>query len=198
MNRRFRYYTYIQPILRSPIIKSYGLHILTIFTMIIFIIFAIKPTAETILVLQKKIENSQTGLQNINQKSENLTLAKNNYQSLDSQTRSKIQSLVPSQFDLKNLIQTLEETATANQATMSALQIQPFIIEGTLDSLQKKTLAEIEFTYNIEGTYPNLLKLLKQLQMSPRLISLKNLIINKSSGGNNLIMSISGKAYYLK
>jgi len=81
---------------------------------------------------------------------------------------------------------------------MSALQIQPFIIEGTLDSLQKKTLAEIEFTYNIEGTYPNLLKLLKQLQMSPRLISLKNLIINKSSGGNNLIMSISGKAYYLK
>ena len=47
MNRRFRYYTYIQPILRSPIIKSYGLHILTIFTMIIFIIFAIKPTAET-------------------------------------------------------------------------------------------------------------------------------------------------------
>ncbi len=198
MNRRFRYYTYIQPILRSPIIKSYGLHILTIFTMIIFIIFAIKPTAETILVLQKKIENSQTVLQNINQKSENLTLAKNNYQSLDSQTRSKIQSLVPSQFDLKNLIQTLEETATANQATMSALQIQPFIIEGTLDSLQKKTLAEIEFTYNIEGTYPNLLKLLKQLQMSPRLISLKNLIINKSSGGNNLIMSISGKAYYLK
>lgn len=198
MNKHYyRYYTYIQPVLKFPIIKTYGLHILTLATMIIFLIFAIKPTVETILVLQKKIADSQSVLSKINQKSTDLSQAKENFQNLDLELKSKIHKAVPAEFDIKGLIQTLEEAAQANQASISALQIQPVIIEETIKP-QKKTLSEINFTYNVEGSYLNLLKLLQKLQQSPRVISLDNLIINKSAQDSNLMMSVSGKAYFLK
>lgn len=204
MNKRYyRYYTYIQPFLKIPFVKTYGLHILSIITMAVFIVFAIKPTVETILILQKKIADSKEILAKITQKSQNLSLAKENFRNLNLETKSKIQTAVPTNFELGNLIQALEQTTSDNQASMSALQIQPLTIDERSTALQNgvlsqsKTLTEILFTYNVEGSYQNLISVLDQLQTNSRLISLDNLIINKSDE-SGLIMSISGKAYYLK
>lgn len=192
-----RYFTYIEPLAKLPIVKNYGPAIFTLLTISILVFFAIKPTAETILVLQKKLADSDEVLQKITEKANNLSLGKKNYDSLDQTIKSRIPAAIPDTVDLKSVIQTLEQMARSHEASVSALQIQPLIIDTKADN-KMGTLSEISFTFNTEGDYKNLVALLQDFKSSDRLISIDSLSLSKTSEGSSLVMSLSGKAYYLK
>ncbi len=192
-----RYFTYIKPLVRIPLVRTYGTTIFTILIMTIFIFFAIKPTVETILVLQKKLDDSNQLLAKLDKKAESLSLGKRNYDNLDPGIKNKIQSAIPDSINLKSIIQTLEGSAKNHDATVSALQIQPQLLEIKSDT-KLGTLQEIGFTFNVEGDYSNLNSILQDLVLSSRLISIDSLSINKVSEGKGVVMSISGKAWYFK
>ncbi len=196
-HRYFRYFNYIAPLTKIPIVKNYGLPIFTITILTIFILFAIKPTVETILVLQKKLTDYQQVLIKINQKAKDLSEAKKNYLSLESSTKDKIQTSIPTAIELNSIIQILEDIALLNDASISALQIQPVTIQQPSKE-NKIKLSEVSFTYNLEGSYDKLLNILQDVEMSQRLISLDSLIFNKIPESSNILMSVSGKAFYLK
>ncbi|MDD5147615.1 MAG: type 4a pilus biogenesis protein PilO [Candidatus Daviesbacteria bacterium] len=192
-----RYFTYIKPITRLPIVKNYGSTILSLLVIMILIYFAIKPTVETILVLQKKIADADAVLQKVTQKANNLSLGKKNYDNLDQKIKDKISAAIPDSINLKSISQTLEQTTKNHEASVSALQIQPFAIETKIaDKLG--VLAEVKFTFNAEGNYNNLTALLQDLKTSNRLISIDSLSLSKTSDSKSLILSLSGKAFYLK
>jgi len=198
-SRYSRYFTYIKPVIKSPIIKTYGTAIFTILIMIIFILFAIKPTIETIVVLQKKLDDSEVTLNQLKKKAENLTLGKQNLEGLDPTIKNRIETAVPDSVDLKSLIQILELAARENSASISALQIQPIILD-TKTEASVGILGELAFTFNLEGSYEQLTSLLQDLKTSVRLLSIDSLSISKVSDeiGQSLIMSISGKVYFIK
>ncbi len=192
-----RYATYIKPIGKLPIVKNYGPTIFTLLTISILIFFAIKPTVSTILVLQKKLADEEEVLQKVTQKVNNLSLGKRNYDNLDPNIKEKISAAIPDSITLKSVIQALEQAAKTHQASVSALQIQPVVIDTKVEG-QVGSLAEVSFTFNTEGDYKNLIALLQDFKVSSRLISVDSLSISKISDGTSLIMSLSGKAYYLK
>ena len=192
-----RYFTYIKPVAKLPIVKNYGPTIFTLFAMTILIFFAIKPTVETILVLQKKIDDSNQVLEKATQKVNSLSLGKKNYDSLGQNITQKISAAIPDTVSLRSLIQNLEQSAKAREASISALQIQPLIVNTKVDQ-KLGSLSEISFTFNIEGSYANLIEVLQDLKRSSRLISIENLSLSKVQEGAGLIMSLSGKAYYIK
>lgn len=192
-----RYFTYIKPVTRLPIVKTYGSTIFTLLIISIFIFFAIKPTTETIIVLQKKLDDSNAVLKRVNQKVNDLSLGKANYEKLPINVKLQIETAIPDNARLKSVIQSLEQTAKNHEASISALQIQPLVLT-TKSSSQLGTLSEITFTFNIEGAYEQLIAILQDLKSSARLISIDNLSIAKLSEGPGLIMSISGKAYFIK
>lgn len=192
-----RYFTYIKPVSKIPIIRNYGSTIFTLLVMSILIFFAIKPTVETILVLQKKLADQEEILKKINQKTNDLSLGKKNYDEMDPVVKDKISSWIPGTVNIRSVIQTLEQSAKQHEASVSALQIQPFTVETKSDSVAG-TLSEISFTFNTEGNYNNLVALLKNLRNTSRLLSIDSLSISKTSDGTGLIMSVSGKTYYLK
>ncbi len=192
-----RYFTYVKPLTRLPIIKTYGSTIFTLIITIIFILYAIKPTVETILVLQKKLAEETSVLEKINQKVTDLSKARQNFEKLDPNIKSKIEAAIPETIQLRSVTQTLEQTALRNQASVSALQIQPLSVETNAAS-ELNTVSEIAFTFNVEGEYQKLISVLQDLKSSDRLISIDNMSLSKLSEGPGLIMSISGKAYYLK
>lgn len=196
--RYSRYYTYVKPIFQNNLVKLYGTYTLTFFAIAFFIFFAIKPTVETIIVLQKKLETSQETLEQITQKSENLSLARQNLDSMDPTTRTKIETAVPTQVDLKSLIVDLERSANAYQASISAIQVQPVTLTETNNNATSTTLDFVEFTFNIEGNYGTLVKVLEALQTSSRLFSIENLNLNRATETGAIVMSVNGKAYYLK
>lgn len=192
-----RYFTYIKPITKLPIVRTYGSTIFTLLIMIMFIFFAIKPTIETIIVLQKKLADSNEVLKKVNQKANDLSSGKANLEKLPEDIKSKIASAIPDNANLKSLIQTLEQTAKNHDASISALQIQPMVLTTRSDK-QLGTLSEISFTFNIEGDYTKLISLLRDLKSSVRLISVNNLAVSKVNEGASLVMSITGKTYYIK
>lgn len=192
-----RYFTYIKPITKLPIIRTYGSTIFTLLIITIFIFFAIKPTIETILVLQKKLEDSNQTLKKVNQKANDLSTGKANFEKLPTNIKSKISTAIPDIAQLRSVIQTLEQTAKRYEASVSALQIQPLVLV-TKNSNQLGTLSEIAFTFNIEGDYLKLISILQDLKRSARLISIDSLSLSKLTEGAGLVMSISGKAYYIK
>jgi len=197
-NRQYsRYFTYIKPLGKLPIIKYYGSTIFTLLTISLLTVFAIKPTIETILVLQKQLSNQNEVLSKITEKSNNLSLGKKNYDNLDAAIKAQIYSNIPDKLSLKTLTDSLEKTASLHEASVSALQIQPLTI-NTQEGQQKGTLSEVSFIFNIEGNYQNLTSILQDLARSSRLISVESLSLSKTNDDKSLIMSLTGKAYYLK
>lgn len=194
--RYFRYFTYVEPVLKAPIVRTYGSLILTFISLTVFVIFAIKPTFETILVLQKKLSDEQAVLKQIKQKSQDLRTGIENYQKLDDSTKQKIDTTVPKNLDLGTVVSALEQAALSAEASVSALQFQPITMEKSNDQSFEAKLAEISFTFNVEGSFDKQKKVLQSLRQSSRLISVTGLIFNKIEGG--LLMSVTGKAYYLK
>ncbi len=192
-----RYFTYIKPFTQLPIIKNYGSIIFTFLTLSVLTIFAIKPTIETILVLQKQLSSQNEVLQKVTQKANDLSLGKKNYDDLDQSIKDRIINAIPDSVALKSITQSLEQSARTYEASISALQIQPLVID-TKTTIQKGTLSEISFIFNTEGHYQNLISLLQDLKRSSRLISIDNLSMSKANEGETLIMSLSGKAYYIK
>jgi Tfp pilus assembly protein PilO len=191
-----RYYTYIKPVTKIPIVKTYGSIIFTFLVIIIFIFYAIKPTIETILVLQKKLTDSTTVLEQVNLKARNLSQGRTNLESMELSTRSKISQLIPDTVSLKSVVQNLEQTAISHQASISALQFQPLLID-TKDNDKPGALTPINFTFNVAGEYKNIILMLEDLKKSSRLISIDSLSITRSED-SALIMSLIGKAYYIK
>lgn len=192
-----RYFIYIKPFTKLPIIKNYGPTIFSLLTISILIFFAIKPTIETIVVLQKKLVDSEALLQKVTQKANDLSLGKKNYDNLDQGIKEKISAAVPDTVSLKSIAQTLEAAAQNHEASISALQFQSLVIDARVEN-KVGSPAEISFTFNIEGEYKNLLSLLQDLKTSSRLVSIESLSLSKANEGSSLVMSLSGKAYYLK
>lgn len=193
----FRYFTYIKPVAKLPIIRTYGTTIFTIFVMIIFIFFAIKPTVETILILQKKVADSNQILQKLQEKGTRVQQGKEAYENLDPAIRNKIEVAIPDIAEVKTLIQTLENTAKKYEASVSALQIQPYTLEVKHKN-QIGAIAEINFIFNIEGEYQNLVSILQDLKKSSRLISPDKITLTRLAEGNGVIMSITGTVWYLR
>lgn len=196
-NRYSRYFTYIKPVTRLPIVKTYGPTIFSLLTISVFVVFAIRPTIETIIILQKKLADADKIVAQINEKADNLSKGRENYQLLSQNIKNKIRTSIPDNIDIKSLAQTLEVSAKTNEASISALQIQPLTLENTANE-NKNQLGEIAFIFNIEGSYSTLTSVLLDLKLSSRLISIDKLTFNKVTEGKNIIMSVNGKAYFLK
>lgn len=192
-----RYFTYIKPITKLPVVRNYASPIFSLLVITILIFFAIKPTIETILILQKKIVDADSVLKKITQKANDLSLGKKNYDNLDPETKDRISAAIPDSINLRTLSQTLEQAARNHDASVSALQIEPFTI-ATKNTDKLGALTEAKFIFNTEGSYSNLTALLQDLKMSNRLISIDSLALSKSNEGNLLILSLSGKAFYFK
>ena len=193
-----RYFTYIKPITKIPIVKTYGSTVFTLIIIVVFIFFAIKPTIETILVLQKKLVESTEVLEKISKKASDLSAAKQNYDNLDANIKNKILETIPDSVSFKSIAQTLEQTAKLHEASISALQLEPIVINVKNEQASTNLLSETSFTFNVTGNYAALTAILQDLRSSSRLISIDSLSLSKLSEGSDLIMSIKGKGYYLK
>lgn len=192
-----RYYTYIQPVVKNRLVRSSTPYIFSLITIAVFTVFVLRPTIETILELQKKIELGKQTLNSLNTKAQNLETAKSSLEQMDPEVRLKIKNSVPEKPDVISLITSLQGSMK-NQATISGLQIQPLVLIDT--NAPKKInleLAEIDFSFNVQGSYAQLLTALNNLNKTSRLIKINSVLISKQPD-YPAVLSITGKSYYLK
>lgn len=196
--QKFKYFNFLSRIGKNRYVKTYLSTTIVILITLLFIFLAIKPTIETILILQKKVNDSKEVVQKIEQKINDLNLAIENYGNLSEGIKNRINLALPSTVALKTITQSLEETAKVNGASISALQLQSFKVEPTHNGLTQN-ISEIEFTFNAEGSYSSIISILQSLKRSQRLITINALSLrNLDTQSSNLVMSITGKVYFIK
>lgn len=199
MNPQYsRYYTYIKPLLKNPVIRTYGSFVFSLITITIFTLFAIRPTLLTIASLQKSIDQHKEVLTQLNTKIDNLTLGQKNFDNLDPVVKKKLLNLVPASTAVSNLIDSLAVDSLALQASISGLQLQPVELVDVSKNISKNiTVKEIDFTLNAQGSYTQLTNFIDKVSKSSRLIYIKSINFNKSVEGS-LLMTMNAKAYFLK
>lgn len=195
-----RYFTYIKPLMDNKTVRSVAPYIFSIITIIIMLVFAIRPTVSTIVNLQKNIEENQQVLKELEAKAQNLIEGKKNYENLSPEIKLQISTAIPNKPVVTSVIASLENSSKSIAST-SALQIQPLtLINNSLQKEEEKnklSLGEVNFSYNSSGSFSNLLKVLQNTTSSLRLMQISSVTINKQPE-NPIVLSITGKAYYLK
>lgn len=199
MNPKYsRYYVYIKPVIQNKLVRSSLPYIFSLIAMIVLLLFAIRPTISTVVELQKSIEDNKKVLATLTTKAQNLTEGKRNLDNMNPVIIQKINSSLPDKPNITILIASLNQ-ASGSVASISALQIQPITLinNASLEQKNKTTIGEINFSYNIQGSYQNLLTTLYNLNKAGRLINIDSINLSKQTQGVTSL-SINGKSYYLK
>lgn len=193
-----RYYTFIRPVARNKYIRTYSSLAFSLVAVMIFAIFAIKPTVTTILVLEQRINEQRQIADGLKKKSQNLTLGKQNLEKIDSQTLDKLNALLPSKTDITTIGESVSSIARQNGASVSAIQFQPTDLKGQPSKLNPNpSQNEVSFVLNLTGSYDQLLVALTNLLNSPRLVQIDSVTLSQLSA-NVLTMSVSLRSFYLQ
>lgn len=193
-----RYFTYIRPIIHNKFAVTYSPLIFSLITIGIFSYYAIRPTIQTILSLQKSIDEQTSVLNRLQEKVGKLAEGKQNYENINPDVKEKLENLVPDNPSLPQIINSLSYIGEQSEASISGLQFQSVTLENQKNIISKDApVNQVDFTLNTQGSFANLMKFLTSIKRADRLITIKTINFAQPADGS-LIMSITGMAYYLK
>lgn len=192
----------------KPNIKIYLELILSLTTIIIFSIFAIKPTILTIIELNKEIQTKEDTIAGIDQKLIDLQKADEIMQN-EAEKLANIKRAVPSSASPENIILEMERLAAKNSLQILNLSMSEVTIMGN-EKLKKKGVEtfkklpleadELPFTVSLSGSYQNLVLLISDIENQIRPVKIDSLTINTSitEDGKILILTIAGRLPFFK
>lgn len=171
--------------------------ILSLTTVIIFTVFALKPTALTIINLVKEIKGKEKTISTLDQKIENLEMAKENYSQIETFI-PKIISSIPNGPQPDDLVRQIENIASKNSIEILGISIGEAPIINKDD--MKKDKLTIDISINVTGPYLSIVSFIKDLENFRRPIRLETLTINssKTEDANILVATVTGKIPYEK
>lgn len=188
----------------KPNLKIYLELVLSLLTIAIFAIFAIKPTILTIIDLNKEIKNKQNTITKLHQKVKNLQTA-NNLMQVESENLKFVDEAIPDFVDPKTFIQKVENIANLYSIKLTGLSISEVMILGNdqkkkdqKDVVLPENANEEKFILTVGGTYPNLLLFVESIENFKQPIKVDSFSIKSSSIGeeNLLILTMSGRLPY--
>lgn len=196
--KNYRYYTYIRPVLRNKVVKTYSSLVFSLIAVAVFGVFALKPTFSTIIQLQTEINQQHQVLDQITTKVNNLATARKNYQQIPAEKINRLDNLIPNQTALSNIVIDLDGISQLFQVTVSGINVKPLPIIGPTHIPTKDSkVAKVEFSFNAQGAYSQLVSFIDSLQTYDRLMTINSVTITKNNAGT-LIMNVSGEAYFIK
>lgn len=179
--------------------------ILSISTIIIFLLFALKPTALTIIGLYSEIQEKQKTVAVLNQKINSLSTAG----SLLTQNKNSIPDINFAVSDLPrpDLISgQIEALAAKNSVTILGISVEQVTVVGSDQTKKTTSLAPLPDNANgmalsvsVKGDYPNLVSLLKDIENLRMVTKLDITGISSSvtEKGKSIVAIISGRVPYL-
>lgn len=201
-SRRYsRYYVYIEPVTSDPLIRGYFSLVASIILIAFFLIFALSPTINTILELQKKIIEQKKVLEILTKKVADISAAHQNY--------SEIENLLPVLYDAlperptaQTIISGLTKSASSSGIALAGIQFHDFPLSSDLiaSAVPKNKasigLPTVDFTLTTTGNLDGIINFLSKIENLPRQIKLTTIGIAKLPGRVSAV-SITAIGYYL-
>ncbi len=154
--------------------------ILSLITVAIFALFAIRPTLLTVTSLVKQIQEKEQTLAQMNTKIQNLNTAQNII-TQNSLALGLLKQAIPEELAPEKYIQDLQDLAHRDGVTFKTASAKGINIKN---SETKSTTAQIAFTVN--GDYQNLLTFTKDISELLRANKIVTLAIEKPNAGEDL------------
>jgi len=180
--------------------------ILSLTTIIIFLLFALKPTALTIISLLQEIKNKQETVATLDQKLTNLNTA----QDVFSQNQAAVTVLdsaigTSPQPDL--VMQQLEGLASKDSVSILGATVGQVILVGKIPAKKNSTdlkplpngANEMSLSLSIKGSYPNLIAFVSDLENLRVVTKIDTLTINSTinDAGQTIIAVIGGRVPFI-
>lgn len=190
----------------KPSLKIYLELMLTLGTITVFALFAIKPTILTIIDLNNEIKSKENTIQKLDQKLASLKTASSLLQT-ESSNLSFINQSVPSSADVEIAIGQIEKLASLNSITLTNVSVTNVILKGTLDKTKKSgdlealsnDAGELPVSFSASGSFLNLFQFLQSIENLRRPIKIDAIIFNSSSNAEDnkvITLTISGRMPY--
>ncbi len=190
----------------KPNLKIYLELTLSIFTVIIFSVFAIKPTILTVIELNNEIKAKTSLVDDLNVKLKNLQTAG---QILQTNVNDLVylEQALPDTAKPENLIKQLEILASESNVKIIGISSSDVIISGNTDLKNKQIVLtstdlnadELPFSISITGDYQSLLSYLKKIENLRRPIKIDSIAFNSNNTDTGKVINllISGRTPYL-
>ena len=186
--------------------RAYAGLVLSLFTIAFFGLFAIRPTLVTIASLMKEIEDKQMVAQKLEEKINALARARSEYEAISAEL-FLVEEALPQNTNLSLFVRQIETLAVQSGVSLQAIQFGETPILGELSSKpdskktqqKEKELSTITFNLSVTGDYQNLKGFLQGLEEFRRLVVPSTFAFKKekSKEGEQLLLNITGEAYYL-
>lgn len=210
-----RYYRNLEPLFAKKETRAYTMLLLSIFVVVFFSIFAIKPTLNTIALLRRQILDGASLNEQLETKINSLVSAQEEYLRVQNDL-PLIYSLLPQASEFSLLLRKIEVIALDHQARISGISFEPVILYDKNSVVQDAitaaseeiavsptaeniSIVPIKFNISISGSYENVVQLLERLTSENRLITVDTLGFTPSktdSGDATIELGILARAYY--
>lgn len=192
---------------KRPDLKMFLEVILSLSTVIIFLIFALKPTILTIIELTKEIKEREETVAKLDSKISNLRSARSAYDSV-SESLEILKSAIPNSPVPQTLASQIEFLAAKNGVSVLGISIDEVPIEG--EAKQKKTAGDLKpifedtleapITMSVSGQYSSLVSFIRDMENARRPLKIDILGISSSvsDAGVVIVAVITGRVPYLK
>lgn len=192
----------------KPNLKIYLEIILSLTTIIVFSLFAIRPTVLTIIELNNEINNKRSLINTLKQKTNNLTRASTLLQS-QSSNLNLINEAIPSNANLDIAINQIEKLASNHQLQILNIASTDLILSGESKKKAKasdvKAMAgdasELNLALSVSGSYENLLAFMVSLENLRRPLKIDSFTINSTNSANDdklIVLTITGRLPFIK
>lgn len=178
-----------------PNLKAYLELILSLGTIVIFSIYAIKPTALTIVELNNEIKSKENTVLLLTQKISNLKIASNLLQK-ESQNLEIIDNAVPTGANVELLVKQIEKISLDNSVAIRNFSSANIFLKGNSD---KKVESELPVSFSITGNYQNLFQFLQTIENLRRPFRIDSFVFNSNITADNekfIVLTISGNVPY--
>lgn len=190
--RYSRYYIYIEPIVSDPFIRGYFGLAASLLLIAFFLIFALSPTINTVLALQKKIGEQRQVIKSLDQKISDIVVAQQNYAQAETLLPTLLETL-PDKPNPQTIIAGVLNSASSSGLAISSLQFQNIPLSKDLIATNFD-LSTIKMTFSVTGSLDQFRAFLTKLEGFPRLIRVTNLGISASD--KKTTETVSAVGYY--
>jgi len=201
------YYQRISLMYQKPEIKASLEVIMSVFTVVILIFAAIRPTMVNIATLQKKIDDQETANKKADLKISQLLNAQSQLTSFQDKLLLYDEA-VPDKVSFYDMSARIEALARLNSLTVESFLMPGFVMYGqdktTGESTAKMAIPNKEgivqpiVSFTVKGLPQNVRKFIGELENMDRLSYIKNLVFTKELGQSpgQEVLKLTGQIYF--
>lgn len=186
---------------QKPVFQVSTALMLTLFAIIFFGAFAIRPTLSTIAELIKKIDEQKIIVEKLNKKSAALATAQSEYLLVESKL-PLVAAAIPPFHSVDLLLKQIEGTAAELKLPLSSMQVDTISIPT--DSNRSRIvegIVELPLSISVESEYSSLKQMITFLTRLKRFLTVESISFTvdetKSLSAQNVRMTLQVYAYYL-